>query len=81
MVGRSGAGSITVALRTSVQKSSGELRAMGRRGKELVQEKYTWRRIAETSQLYQYMSSGGARPEFVSVAEDPRREPLDKKAA
>lgn len=42
------------------------LKAMGQRGKQLVNEKYTWSRIAEqTIALYDWLLNGGEQPEFI----------------
>jgi glycosyltransferase involved in cell wall biosynthesis len=73
---------ITGALHAAVQKSPEGMRQMGKQGRELVREKYTWRKIAEqTALLYHYLRNGGPRPRFVSPEDSPGREPADLKAA
>ncbi|HEX3000692.1 MAG TPA: glycosyltransferase, partial [Armatimonadota bacterium] len=57
---------IAEALRDALQRPRAELQAMGRRGKELVANNYTWKRSAEmTRELYQWLLGRGKRPEFV----------------
>jgi glycosyltransferase involved in cell wall biosynthesis len=70
------------ALHAAVQNSQEGLQQMGRQGRELVREKYTWRKIAEqTALLYQYLRHGGPRPSFLSTEDSPGREQADRKAA
>ncbi len=46
--------------------TDGELRDVGRRGYDLVRQKYTWRRIGEQFDLvYQWMLGGGTPPDCV----------------
>lgn len=57
---------ITDALQDVLQRPSEDLRAMGRRGRQLVSEKYTWSQVAEqTLILYEWLLSGGDHPVFV----------------
>lgn len=58
--------SIAEALAQAAGKSTEDLAAMGRRGKALVEAKYTWRSsAANTVQLYSWLLGWRDRPEFV----------------
>ena len=53
-------------LQDALYCSESELTEMGKRGKELISEKYTWSRIAErTLELYTQLLNGGETPDFV----------------
>ena len=61
------AAAIAAALRDAARRPAAELRAMGRRGQQLVAERYTGSRIArQTLRLYDWLLGRGSRPEFVS---------------
>jgi len=52
----------------AVSRTSEELRAMGRRGREMVEESYLWSRPAKmTVQLYEWLRGVRERPDFVVV--------------
>lgn len=54
------------ALEEALRKSKPVLEAMGRRGKQLVSDKYTWPHIAKrTLTLYDWLIRGGIAPDFV----------------
>jgi len=56
------------ALLDAITRSPEELQAMGRRGKALVTEKYTWARVAhQTIELYAWLLERGESPDFVQV--------------
>jgi glycosyltransferase involved in cell wall biosynthesis len=58
--------SIADALQHALCQPRAALREMGQRGKQLVCERYTWRRIAEqTLALYSWLIDGGSKPDFV----------------
>jgi glycosyltransferase involved in cell wall biosynthesis len=54
------------ALREAVARSDEERRAMGRRGRALVEERYSWERVAEEMRaVYAWLLGEGAQPECV----------------
>jgi poly(glycerol-phosphate) alpha-glucosyltransferase len=62
------ADSICRALQTLVCLSERERLEMGRRGRELVARRFTWKRIAgEMKQVYSWILGGGNRPECVEM--------------
>ncbi len=55
------------ALEEALRLSPSDRRAMGQRGKSLVERKYTWSRVVEAFEaLYTWVSEGGKRPECVA---------------
>lgn len=57
---------ITKALGKALCQPKEVLREMGRRGKELIAQRYTWHRIArQTISLYEWLLKRGNRPDFV----------------
>lgn len=53
-------------LRTLVQLSTDERRAMGQRGRHLIEQQYTWDRVAQTTlSLYRWLITGGSAPSCV----------------
>jgi glycosyltransferase involved in cell wall biosynthesis len=60
--------SIAGALRDALRTDPAELAAMGRSGRDLVLNRYTWSRVAErTILLYRWLVEGGNPPSFVSL--------------
>jgi len=60
---------LTGALRAAVGADDGTRRAMGRRGRALVEEQYSWDRVAaEMQAVYRWMVGGGERPGCVQVS-------------
>lgn len=56
-------------LRELLQRSPQERRRLGGAGRELVESRYTWeRQAARLSDVYAWMTGGGARPEAVEQA-------------
>ncbi|MEY4508997.1 MAG: hypothetical protein RLZZ450_1119 [Pseudomonadota bacterium] len=54
------------ALRDALARPSRELQAMGRRGREMVLQRYSWTRIIQKHlELYEWLVHGGAAPSFV----------------
>jgi glycosyltransferase involved in cell wall biosynthesis len=57
-------------LRMALSSHSAELREMGSRGRELVEEKYSWDRIGEQmKQSYEWILGRGDKPSFVQIAD------------
>jgi glycosyltransferase involved in cell wall biosynthesis len=57
---------IATALRKAVAYDDKTRLAMGRRGRQLVEEKYAWSGVAEKMKVaYQWMLAGGSSPDFV----------------
>ena len=58
--------SIAEALKSALKQPIGELREMGKRGRDLVSDKYTWDKIAEqTLMLYDWLLERGPQPDFI----------------
>lgn len=56
-----------IGLRTMLSLSDRERRDMGRRGRALVERRYTWDLAAQkTVVLYHWLLGGGAKPDFIS---------------
>jgi len=61
-----GVDSISQALKEAISKSSDELRAMGRRGHQLMYERYRWSHAAQKSLLlYEWLLGRADKPEFI----------------
>ena len=61
-----GVESIADGLETLFSIREGDLRAMGLNGRELVQERFTWRTIAaQVKEVYDWMLGGGSLPECI----------------
>ena len=59
--------SLTHGLRTFFRMSESEREQMGRRGRQLVEGRFSWRRAAEqTVSVYQWVCAGGPMPDCVS---------------
>lgn len=59
---------LVTALREAVGLTDGERQAMGRRGQELVQQRYAWPRVAgQVREVYRWILEGGPRPACVRV--------------
>ena len=53
-------------LRQLLSQSPAELKAMGQRGRELVEASYTWDRVAQTLlELYAWLGGRGPQPDCV----------------
>jgi glycosyltransferase involved in cell wall biosynthesis len=64
-----GANPLAVALNEALRLPDEDRRAMGRRGRKLVGENYTWPAAAKKMvAVYQWMLGGGAKPECVHYA-------------
>ncbi|MEB3322634.1 MAG: glycosyltransferase [Synechococcaceae cyanobacterium] len=60
------AASLATGLRALMGLSAAERQAMGRAGRALVAERFTWPRVArQTRQLYEWLLGGGEAPDFV----------------
>jgi poly(glycerol-phosphate) alpha-glucosyltransferase len=60
------AGGIAAGLRRLFKSSDSALVAMGRRGRSLVQAKYSWRKVAaEMQQVYEWILGSGPKPACV----------------
>lgn len=60
--------SIRESLEDALGRSKASLAAMGQRGREVVQNRFTWPRIAQmTLELYSWLLGRAGRPEFVHV--------------
>ena len=60
---------LTEALRAAVQADDETRRAMGQRGRRLVEDEYSWPGVAKNmSAAYRWVQSGGAPPDFVQGA-------------
>jgi len=60
--------SLASALDTALSRSPETRAEMGRRGRELIEEKYTWPSVAtEMVEAYSWMIHGGERPSFINV--------------
>lgn len=60
------ASGVTTGLRELVECSTGERRELGRRGRALVEARYTWdRQAARLAEVYRWVIGGGNRPEAV----------------
>ena len=58
--------SVGQALKEAIQKPRDELKEMGARGKRLIAERYTIKRVAEqTIALYKWLLGSGPKPDFV----------------
>ncbi|RUL88150.1 glycosyltransferase [Tautonia sociabilis] len=63
---------VTAGLRELLERSPDERADLGRRGRELVEQHYTWDRQADRlAEVYRYLSGGGPRPEAIASADDP----------
>lgn len=63
------ADSIGVGLKRLLEMSDAERSAMGARGRRLVEEKFSWPKIArEMKEVYEWVLGGGPRPACVSTA-------------
>ncbi|MCL6509026.1 MAG: glycosyltransferase, partial [Bryobacteraceae bacterium] len=61
-------GSIAAGLRDLFAMSDAERRAMGERGRRLVEERFSWPKIAaQMKQVYEWVLGGGPRPEWVRL--------------
>lgn len=59
---------IATALQAAIEKSPTELMIMGKRGRDLVASRYTWKRSAQmTIELYEWVLNRRERPAFVVV--------------
>jgi len=57
---------LVLALDEAARLSSAELRAMGKRGRRLIEEKYGWQAIIQKHmELYQWIAYGQTRPNFI----------------
>lgn len=57
---------MTQALEAFIQTPALQLRAMGERGRQLVEERYTWQRVAaEMLRVYAWVLGEGERPESI----------------
>jgi len=56
-------GGITVGLRSLFESNDSALQGMGRRGRSLVQAKYSWHSVAaEMKQVYEWILGAGCKP-------------------
>lgn len=56
------------ALTHAIQCPKAELKLMGQRGRNLIEQKYTWQAVAKTTiELYNWILGNSSRPVFVSV--------------
>lgn len=61
-----GVAALRLALEEAFRTPSGELMAMGLRGKRVVEMKYDWARIAaQMLEFYRWLEQGGSRPDWV----------------
>lgn len=61
--------SVTRGLRELLNRSADQRRALGERGRQLVETHYTWHRQAERlAQVYRWMAGGGTAPDCVHLA-------------
>ncbi|MCC6493819.1 MAG: glycosyltransferase [Pirellulales bacterium] len=61
--------SIATGLRELMRMSTAELRAMGARGRRLVEQKFSWPEIArQMAEVYRWVLGGGAAPACVETA-------------
>jgi len=61
--------SIAAGLRELLRMSDAERRAMGERGRRLVEERFSWPKIAQQMKaVYEWVLGGGAKPEWVLTA-------------
>ncbi|MEW4570358.1 glycosyltransferase [Tautonia sp. JC769] len=61
---------VTAGLRALLERSREERVELGRRGRALVEEHYTWDRQAERlAEVYRWLAGGGPRPEAVAAAD------------
>jgi len=61
--------SLKTGLRRLLELSHDERSQMGRKGRNLVEERYTWKRVAEKmSRAYQWVLEGGSPPESASLS-------------
>jgi glycosyltransferase involved in cell wall biosynthesis len=61
-----GVESLIEALEKAMSHSPVELHEMGRRGRQLVEEKYTWDRVAgQMIEVYEWLLGRGPRPDCV----------------
>ncbi|HVT88203.1 MAG TPA: glycosyltransferase [Tepidisphaeraceae bacterium] len=59
-------GGVEAGLRTLLTMSDEERAAMGRRGRKLIETRYTWQAVAKQMiQLYRWLIGGGSAPGFV----------------
>ncbi len=59
---------LATSLQVAMAKSPAELKMMGKRGRELVASRYTWKQSAQmTIELYEWMLNRRERPAFVVV--------------
>ena len=64
---------VTAGLRDLLERSPSERAELGRRGRLLVESRYTWDRQAERlAEVYRWLSGGGDRPEAVAAADRSR---------
>jgi len=60
--------SIAAGLRELFRMSDAERRAMGERGRRLVEERFSWPKIAQQMKaVYEWVLGGGPRPEWVQI--------------
>ena len=60
---------VTAGLRDLLDRSSTDRRELGRRGRELVEARYTWdRQAARLASVYEWVAGGGSPPEAVEDA-------------
>jgi glycosyltransferase involved in cell wall biosynthesis len=61
-----GSGSLAEALRAALARTDEERQAMGCRGRQLVEAKYSWPGVAaQMLSVYQWMLGGGQKPECI----------------
>jgi glycosyltransferase involved in cell wall biosynthesis len=66
-----GAQSLADALREAVSRTDEERREMGRRGRQLIEQRYTWSAAAQKMlAVYEWMLERGPKPEWVVSPED-----------
>jgi glycosyltransferase involved in cell wall biosynthesis len=63
-----GTEALTRALESILPMSKGELHAMGRRGRKMIIERYSWNAIiAKHVELYRWLDGSASRPDFVQT--------------
>jgi glycosyltransferase involved in cell wall biosynthesis len=68
-----GAHPLAEALREATAMTDEKRRAMGERGRQLIEQKYTWSAAAQKMMaVYEWMLKGGSKPECVLPPEDGR---------
>jgi glycosyltransferase involved in cell wall biosynthesis len=59
---------VTAGLRSLLEQSPGERRALGRKGRRLVETRYTWDRQADSlASVYRWLAGRGDRPDCVVI--------------